>query len=204
MKQFMDKLYDNLDEAKAFSLSFTNFVYFYDDVYQPDFLTITCENCKKAIQTKDYLMPRSSCKKPTGILHTLEFGVNQELRDELIEKFDITEEDFRPIRNKRGEIVYYQITPQHVLLPLHEENGWRAKPPCPQCGSVQYESNKFRNDKKQFFQYISQEALDDMHDLNITYERFRFFTPYFVISRRLYDFLTEKYPRSHYVPFFLK
>jgi len=204
MKKFMDKLYDNLDEAKAFSLSFTNFVYFYDDVCEDDFLTVVCDNCKKAIQTEDYLMPRSSCKKPTGILHTLEFGVSQEFRDELIEKFDITEEDFRPIRNKRGEIVYYQITPQHVMLPIHEENEWRAKVPCPQCGSVQYEYHSFENDKKQDYYYISKEALDDMHDLNITYERFRFYMPYFVISRRLYDFLTEKYPRTHYNPFFLK
>ena len=204
MTRFMEKLYDNLDEAKAFSISFTNFVYFYDDVWRPDFLTIICDNCKKAIQTGDYLMPRSNCKKPTGILHTLEFGVNQELRDELIEKFDITEEDFRPIRNKQGEIVYYQITPQHVMLPIHEENGWQVKTVCPQCGGVQYEFHDFQNDKKEYYHYISQEALDDMHDLNVTYERFRFYMPYFVISRRLYDFLTEKYPRTHYEPFFIK
>lgn len=204
MKRFMDKLYDNLEEAKAFSLSFTNFVYFYDDVYQPDFQTVICKNCRKAIQTDDYLMPKASCKKPTGILHTLEFGVSQELRNELIDKFDITEEDFRSIRNKRGEIVYYQITPQHVMLPIHKENEWQTKAPCPQCGSVQYEYHDFRNDKKQFYHFISQEALDDMHDLNITYERFRFYTPYYVISRRVYDFLTEHYPRTHYEPFFLK
>lgn len=37
--------------------------------------------------------------------------------------FDVTEEDFRHVRTKRGEIVYYQVTPQHKLLPLHEVNG---------------------------------------------------------------------------------
>ena len=72
MPKLMINLYDNLDEAKAFVLHFTNFAYFYD---------------------------------------------------KLIGKFDVMEEDFRPVRTKRGEIVYHQVTPQHKLLPLHEVNG---------------------------------------------------------------------------------
>lgn len=106
MRKLMDRLYDNISEAKAFELSFTNFVYMYDDVIENDFTTEPCKTCDKAVQVKDYLFPRSSCRKPYGILSTLEFGVNQELRDALIENFDITDADFRPIRNKKGDIVY--------------------------------------------------------------------------------------------------
>lgn len=204
MGKLMDSLYSNIDEAKAFSLSFTNFAYFYDDTRQDDFETIICDHCRKPIQTKDYLCPRASCKKDTSILHSYEFGVSQELRDELIARFDVTEADFRPIRNKRGEIVYYQITPQHEMLPIGEENEWHQKEPCPVCGGIQCEYHNFRNEKGESYYYISQAALDDMHDFNVTFEKFRWYMPYFIISRRVYDFLTERYPRTHYYPFFLK
>ncbi len=204
MSTLMDRLYDNIDEAKAFELSFTNFVYFYDDVCIDDFQTTLCEECGKAVQDKDYLVPKANCKKPTGILHTYEFGVSQELRDELIERFDIAEADFRPIRSKKGEIVYYQITPQNVMLSIYEENGWIPKEPCSQCGSLQYHHHEYENEKGEFYHYISQNALDNMKDLNVTYERFRFHMPVCVISRRVYDFLTERYPRTHYVPFFIQ
>lgn len=200
----MERLYDNLGEAKAFSLSFTNFAYYYDDVHWGDFKTVTCETCKYKIQTKDYLFPKASCKKPTSILQTLEFGVSPDLRDDLITRFDITEADFRPIRTKRGEIVYYQITPQHVMLPLHAENGWQPQKACPECGAVQYNRPRRENEKGEPFLLISQTALDDMHDLNITYERFGLYIPDYVISRRVFDYLTDRYPRTHYCPFFLK
>lgn len=203
MKKRMDRLYDNIDEAKAFELSFTNFAYFYDDVSTWDFHTEICDKCGKTYQKDDYLAPRASCKKPTSILHSLEFGVSCELRDDLIARFDITEEDFRPVRNKRGEIVYYQITPQHVMLPIHKENQWIPKESCPQCGAVQYEHHDHKNRNRETYHYISQDALDDLHDFNVTYERFRWHRPICVISRRIYDYLTEMYPHTHYYPFFL-
>ena len=200
----MDKLYDNLDEAKAFSLSFTNFAYFCDDLAYSDYVTEICNECGKSYQSMDYIAPRSSCKKPTSILHSLQFGVSIELRADLIEQFDVTEDDFRPVRNKRGDIVYYQITPQHVMLPIAEENGWKPKTPCPKCGSVKYEEIQHENEKGQSYYYLNQAALDDLHDLNVTYEVFRWYRPLYVISRRLYDYLIERFPRTHYEPFFLK
>lgn len=199
----MDRLYDNLEEAKAFALSFTNFVYIYDDLLISDFMETVCPVCKKEIQTKDYLFPKASCRKPTGILSTYEFGISRELRDDLIARFDITEKDFRPIRSKKGEVVYYQISPSHVMLPLREENEWILEQQCPRCGSLQYDRPPRMNEKKEQFFLISPEALEDMHDLNITHERFRRHMPLYVISRRVYDYLTEKYPQTHYYPFFL-
>ena len=204
MSIFMEKLYDNLDEAKAFNLSFTNFAYFCDDMAIHEYHTVICNECGLDYQSMDYIAPRSNCKKPTSILHSLQFGVSAELRADLIELFDITEDDFRPVRNKRGDIVYYQITPQHVMLPISEENQWKPKAPCPKCGSVKYEDHQYINEKRQYYYYINQAALDDMHDLNVTYERFRWYRPYYVISRRLYDYLIERFPRTHYEPFFLK
>lgn len=204
MARQMDKLYDNLDEAQAFALSFTNFIYFYDDISPWDCHTEICEKCLKTYQNKDYLAPKANCVKPTGILHSLEFGVSPELRDDLISHFDITEADFRPVRSKRGQIVYYQVTPQHVMLPMHEENEWPVQKVCPQCGSIQYDRPRRNNRIGEPYFYISQSALDEIHDLNVTYELFTRHYPLFVISRRVYDFLIERYPRTHYFPFFLK
>lgn len=205
MAKLMNRLYDNLDKAKAFALSFTNFAYFYDDWENKDTYTIVCEECRKEIQHADYRMPRASAKKDTAILHSLEFGVSPELRDELIDKFDITEADFRPVRTKKDEIVYYQITPQHRMLPLHNVNKWPVLNICSQCGNTRYDRTcREKNVSGEPYYYISQEVLDDLHDLNLTFEHFHRDYPLFVISRRLYEFLIERYPRTHYFPFFLK
>ena len=205
MKPLMERLYDNLDEAKAFAISFTTFIYDYDDMLIDDYCSFPCECCGRMIQEKDYLAPKSNCKKPCGILTTFNFGVSSTLRDDLIANFDITEEDFRPIRSKKGEIVYYQITPQHTMLPLEHENKWRANKPCPQCGSYFYKNHAQENNKGEDFYYISQRAIDDMHDINVTFEKFsKFYIPHFVISRRVYDYLVERYPKTHFFPFFLK
>ncbi|MBR3812028.1 MAG: hypothetical protein IKJ16_06865 [Agathobacter sp.] len=99
--------------------------------------------------------------------------------------------------------MFYQITPQHVMLPIYEENGWSSYI-CPKCGAVRYSGEEFENEKEEFYNYISQEALEEMHDFNITYEQFQCHMPKFIISRRVYDFLIEKYPRTHYFPLFLK
>lgn len=202
--KLIKNLYDNLDKAKAFQISFSNMIYSYGDLYHLDFEECLCEHCGKSVQAKDYLYPKASCKKPYGILDVLKFGVSEELKNELIEHFDVTEADFRPIRTKKGEIVFYQITPQHTMLPICEDNEWIAKSPCPDCGSVKYEWDCKWNEKDAPYHYISQEALDEMHDFNATYERFGFYIPHYVISRRVFDFLIEKYPRAQYIPYFLK
>lgn len=205
MPKLMQNLYDNLSDAKAFALSFTNFAYFYDDLANEDSYTVLCDACRREIQSSDYRMPRSSAKKPTAILHSLEFGVSPELREELIDRFDVTEADFRPIRTKKNEIVYYQITPQHSMLPLQEVNNWPLLSICDQCGNVRYNDDPMpKNSLGEGYYYISQEALEEMHDFNVSFEHFHRDYPLFIISRRVFDFLIESYPRTHYFPFFLK
>ena len=204
MPKMMHKLYDNLEEAKAFAISFTNFAYFYDDWEKTDTYKLVCEHCYKEVQYADYQMPRSSAKKDTSILLSLEPGVSPSLRDELIENFDVAEADFRPVRTKKGEIVYYQITPQQVMLPLHEVNEWPIEEICSHCGAVLHDRPRRENAHGEPYFYITESAIKEMHDINVTYEKFRRHFPLFIISRRLYDFLIERYPRTHYFPFFLK
>lgn len=205
MPKLMRNLYDNLDKAKAFAISFTNFAYFYNDLAMGDSYTVVCEECQREIQHADYLMPRSSAKKDTAILHSCEPGVSPTLRDELIARFDITEADFRPVRTKKGEIIYYQLTPQHVMLPIHEINNWVVEYVCPKCGNVRYhDPDREENSLGEPFYRITQEILDHMHDLNVTCEHQRQDSVEYVISRRVYDFLIERYPRTHYFPFYLE
>ena len=201
----MDKRYPNLEQAKAFALGFTNMAYCYDSIAHSEFMEVTCPECKREIQKTDYLYPKASFNKPTHRLDSLDYGVSEELRNELIRLFDVTPEDFRPIRTKKGEIVFYQITPQHAIAPLHEENGWTVDCDCPVCGYVRYSrQHELRNSRKEPYFHITQEALAGMKDLNITFERFRFDMPIWIISRRLYDYLIHRFPNTHYYPFFLK
>ena len=89
------------------------------------------------------------------------------------------------------------------MQPIFKENGWLPYA-CSRCGSIRYTNREQENEKGEFYYYISQGALDEMHDLNITYERFDMYMPFYVISKRVYEFLVEHFPRTHYFPFFLK
>ena len=84
-------------------------------------------------------------KKDGAILDIYHYGVSITIRNLLIENFDITENDFRAIRNKKGEIVFYQITPQHTMQPLIGENSIKQLKPCSKCGSIQYRIKEFKN-----------------------------------------------------------
>ncbi len=207
MKKFMDSKWGKrIEEVVAFEINFDFMIYGYDDKCPDDYYEEICSRCGKEIQIKDYEAPRSSCKREYGILDILHFGVNEELKTVLIENqnFNITENDFRPIRNKKGNIVYYQITPEHTMLPISNVNPWRKLKNCKKCGNVQYRRKEMYNDKDEEYYFTSREALDEMHDINITYEHFQMYYPLVVVSRRVYDFLSDKYPRMKFRPFFLK
>ena len=198
-----ERRYDNLSEAVAFQVAFEFMVYAYDDSNWFDTFKTICTRCGKEEQYADFLVPKSSCKKEYAIFDTLHYGVSEKIKNELIENFDITEEDFRPVRNKTGNIVYYQITPQHKMLPIKSVNRIKQLKPCRKCGSVQYRMKIYKNDKNAEYYYITKEALEDMHDINMTYEEFNMFYSEVIVSRRVYDFLIERYPRMRFFPLFL-
>ena len=203
MKNINQKNYPNLDQAVAFRITFDPFIYFYDDA---EMNTTICDECYYEEQKAPYRAPKRYCNRDYGILHSYEYGVSDTVYKELIDNFDITEDDFRDILNKQDEVVYHQIAPRHIMLPIAHVNDWAENPPCESCGRTYYNNigTEFYNEKGEEFYYITKEALEDLHDLNVTYEKFRLYLPYWVVSRRVFDFLTEKYPRMRFEPFFLK
>jgi len=204
MKNLTRKLYPNIDEAVAFRICFDPMVFFYGDRAIGDFCTLLCRECYHEEQAMDYLAPRSNCKYDYGILVSLDYGVGDTLYHALIDNFDITEKDFRPVRNKRGEIVYHQIVGGHTMLPIHEVNGWLPET-CPVCGSQYYVTlnKEMYNEKGEQFYWMTKDVLADLHDLNVTMERFERYIPDWVVNRKVFEFLTELYPRMRFEPFFL-
>ena len=194
------------EDAVAYRIHFTAMICSYGSVGWDEIKQCDCNRCNHTIQIDDFRASRPSCiKKDGAILDIFHFGVREEIRNELIRRFDVSENDFRPCRNKVGDIVYYQITPQHTMLPIADLNNWKSLKPCRRCGSVQYRVN----DKKAALYgddvvFISQTALDDLHDLNRTYENFEMHIPDFIVSKRVYDFFTQNYPRLLFDPVFLK
>lgn len=204
MLNINEKLYGDLSEAVAFVIRFNPMVYTYGDIDMDDFETLLCSKCRHRIRDKVFLAPKASCKKEYAILHNLEYGVSEKIKEELIAEFDITEDDFRKICTKRGEIVYWQITPQHIMKPIYEFNRGRKLKPCSKCGFIQYRLKEYEHEPAIPYYYITKEVLEDMHDINRTYETFMRFYPKYFVSRRVYDYLIEKYPRMMFAPVFLK
>ena len=196
----------NPEDAVAYRIHFTAMICSYGSVGWDEIESYDCKCCSHLVQIKDFLATRPSCiKKDGAILDTYHYGVREEIRNELIERFDINEHDFRPCRNKTGDIVYYQITPQHTILPIADVNDWKSLKPCRRCGSVQYRNN----DKKAALYgddiiFVSKSALDDLHDLNCTFEKFNMHIPDFIVSKRVYEFFATNYPRLLFDPVFLK
>jgi hypothetical protein len=83
-------------------------------------------------------------------------------------------------------------------------NQIRSLKPCRECGSVQFREKVYKNKNGWPYSYISKEVLDDLHDLNETSEKFEMFMPKWIVSRRVYDYLTERFPRMNFQPVFLK
>lgn len=196
----------NRKDAVAYRIHFTDMICSYGSVGWDEIESYDCQCCRHTIQISDFLAPRSSCiKKDGAILDTFHYGVKTEIRSELIERFNVSEHDFRPCRNKAGDIVYYQITPQHTMLPIADVNDWKSLKPCRRCGSTQYRIK----DKKAAIDgndivFISQSALDNLHDLNCTFEKFEMHLPEFIVSKRVYEFFATNYRRLLFDPVFLK
>lgn len=194
----------NLDDAVAFEIAFQFMIYTYGSVGWDQFERSICSRCGKYEQFGDYLAPKSSCKKDYGMLQNFRYGISEKIRNELIDNFEINENDFRPIRNLTGDIVYYQITPQHTMLPISSVNRIRQLKPCKKCGSFEHRIKEYKDENDNNFYYITKEVLDDMHDINQTFENFDMWIPMYIVSRRVYDYLIAKYPRMHFFPIYLK
>lgn len=83
--------------------------YSYGDIGWDDIERYVCGSCGLTEQYADFLAPKTSFKKKFAILDTYHYGVNADIRNELIENFDVTEDDFRPCRNKVGDIVFIKL-----------------------------------------------------------------------------------------------
>lgn len=199
-----EKRYPNISKAVAFRIAFTNVLCGYGNVGFDEIEKEICSLCGYSEQIADFLVPKSAIKKEYSILATYHYGVSINIRDILIDNFNITDDDFRPIRNKTGDVVYYQISPMHTMLPIISQNRIRKLSPCKCCGSIQYREKEYLNENGFPFSFISQEGLLDLHDVNKTFEEFDMFLPKWVVSRRVYDFLISKYPRMNFEPIFLK
>lgn len=205
MKNINEVNYPNIDDAVAFEIDFVPLIYTYDDIAPFEYYRELCSRCHNREQIKDYLCPKRNLKKEYGLLCSiLRFAISIEMRNELIQHFDIDESDFRPIRNKKSEIVAYQIAPKHTMLPIESVNRIKALKPCSKCGAVQYRINEYKNEKGETFCYITEEALEDLHDMNETFEKFDMFAPRYVVSRRVYEYMISKNPRMRFRPYFLK
>ena len=203
-KNINEKRYPDIEKAVAFKIAFAPVICTYGSVGWDEIEEVVCEECGQTVQFADFLAPKSECKMDAAILDICHYGFSIEVHDLLIDNFDITEQDFRPIRNKTGDIVFYQITPQHIMLPIESANEYRRIGPCPKCGAYQYREKEYKNEAGWEYGYITKEALDDLHDLNETYEKFNVFIPRWIVSRRVYDFLMERYPRMIFQPLYLR
>ena len=131
----------------------------------------------------------------------------------MIEHKMAQKEDFLEVKDKRGEVVAYQIQPQHLITGFAMDNNMRLVDKCINCGLKRYEY-----DMEPF--YISEELLKQLHGLNRTTEVtgpviekydenqkekvYSLVEPWYIINKEVFTLLHEKYPRMQFIPIFKK
>ena len=215
MKTFVEKNWPYVaDKSVAYSLNFVYMAYSYDSVHSDYFKTCCTEAKSFSKHYKDFEIPKSQIKKPYFQLDWYFYGINPQLKRELVDfGFDDAEDIFRPIYSKKDrEIVAFSIEPTHVLKPIYKENDYNVKVICEKhdivWASVKDE-NLFSRSKYDLGDpiYISKEALDDLHDFNYTYEYFGpggYLVRKVIVSKRIYDFIISLYPRAEFRPVLIK
>lgn len=205
MKNINERNYPNIDEAVAFMIDFVPMIYTYDSIAPIEFYNEICEKCGLCEQNTEYLAPKSSMKKEYGQLCSIgEYAVSVRIKNELCERFDISNEDFIPVKTKRGEIFAYQIAPKKVMRPLSEANRVRTLLPCKHCGSFQHRIHEYKNAKGNHYFYITEEMLESVGDMARSVERFHMYLPEYIVSRRVYEYLISEDRSMRFRPLFLK
>ena len=200
-----EKKYPNIEKAVAFEIDFVPLIYTYDSIAPIEFYREVCPRCRLYEQNTDYLAPKSSMKRGHGLLCSINaFAVCEEIKKGLVERFDVSEDDFRPVKSKKGDIVAYQIDPKRKMLPIDEVNRVRALKPCRKCGAVQYRLNEYKNKNGEPYLFATEELVASIGDLARTEERFDMYVPRIMVSRRVYEYLSNINPGMRFRPLFLK
>lgn len=208
----------DFNNGVAYMVNFWNFAYTYDDVALDDYLKECCcapkwkyEN--GLIQYKPLLIPSSEIKKKKCAKLHLGYAINKDVVSLLTEHELAQTEDFLEVKDKRGEVVAYQISPQHLVTGFAIDNNMRLVDKCINCGLERYEY-----DKEPF--YINERLLGQLQGLNCTTEvtgpiierydenliekKYSIVEPWYIINKEVYTLLNKKYPKMQFIPIFMK
>ena len=205
MKTFAEKNWGDCSKAVAYELNFVQMCYGYPTVALAEYYKSICPHVDDlSIQCRDLEYPKSGySKKDYYQLDSYDMAVSDNLKTDMM-RFGIPEEVFRPVYNKKHDIILgWQITPRNILPPIWQLNGEREIIMCEICNYRTYEVLDEINyfdayDGMGYPVYISREVLEQMEDINATTE-----TGSVIISLDLYNYLIEKYPRLECRPVFL-
>lgn len=203
------------NNAVAYILNFHTIVFSYETIDEDDYVGLCCEsaNWKCApiyVQKKDYLLPKSEFGKKKYVQTMLGNAVSIDMRNEIMEVGFATENDFRDIKDKKGNIVCYQLDPKNVIKGFAEINEMHFVDMCKNCGMKRYVLGEEPY-------YMNQEILNSFRGLARTEALFGsapepgekesgrkiVLEPCIIIDKSMYEFLIKKYPRIEVIPIFL-
>lgn len=207
MKTFAEKNWPDTELAVAYSLNFVQMCFRYDSDTWSDFYESCCKHCSDySIQKRDFECPKSGfSKKDYFILDTCDYGISEKVKNDLID-FGIDDCNFRPIYTRGHKLILgWQISPQYVLSPTYNVNGFFKKLICKECDFYKYERFEKYTDSYLFNGYgyphfITKEALEQLNGFHLAYTSDKLCV---YISKKIYQMLVQKYPRIECRPVFL-
>lgn len=202
------------EKAVAYCPAFVSMAYGYDSDMHEDYFMPCCDKTKAvSVHYRDFEFPKSkTILKPYLQLDWFFYAFSPELTGQIIEFGidDKPEDVFRPVwTRKHDKPLCYSIEPQHIIEPIARINNYKTKLICADCNTVHAtvrEKDLSANNGMDKPLYITEYILADLHDFNVTSE---FFGPggyllrQVIISKRIHDFIIEKYPRAEFKPVLL-
>lgn len=194
-----------MDEAVAYEPYFINrYCFDYDEESNNEYEN-TCKLCESRDLKENLEIQPKGIKRNSYNTFTLEenksvFFITQLMYEYLVEN-GINSKYFKECYTKRKNIIAYRLYSDNVLdVNAFYDDSYSDSFICSNCGKLY---KNLQVDDTYINKYIDENSLDNLEDINITYEYFSK-NKKIIVSKKVYNLVKEKDPEAMFLPIYIK
>ena len=194
-----------MDKAVAYEPYFINrYCFDYDEESNNEYEN-TCKLCESIDLKENLEIQSKGIKRNSYNTFTLEdnksaFFITQLMYEYLVENA-INPKYFKECYTKRKNIIAYRLYSDNVLdVNAFYDDSYSDSFICSNCGKLY---KNLQVDETYINKYINENSLDNLEDINITYEYFSK-NKKIIVSKKVYNLVKEKDPEAMFLPIYIK
>ncbi|WP_419749170.1 hypothetical protein [Terrisporobacter petrolearius] len=194
-----------MDKAVAYEPYFINkYCFDYDEESNNEYEN-TCKLCESIDLKENLEIQSKGIKRNSYNTFTLEdnksvFFITHLMYEYLVEN-GINPKYFKECYTKRKNIIAYRLYSDNVLdVNAFYDDSYSDSFICSNCGKLY---KNLQVDDTYINKYIDENSLDNLEDINITYEYFSK-NKKIIVSKKVYNLVKEKDPEAMFLPIYIK